>query len=137
MGLFYTKKDNSVNIKYPEKIFHEEKRAPTDHSIKLAKEYEEIIESKIIEKLIVQGNVVNFSIAFQQETLFHKMHIKMKINEKVFKESFNIINPCVDDLMEKVTNWMCEIIILDPIREIALAYASGQKNNYRFIGIKD
>jgi len=31
---------------------------------------------------------------------------------------------------------MCEKIILDPIREIAYAYASGQQNGYRHIGIK-
>ena len=136
MGLLYSHRDNRVTITNPEKIIHEEKRAPTEKSIELAKEYEELIEKKIAEKLIVQGNIVSFSLAFQQENLFHKLHIKMKINENEFIETFIIDNPCVDYLIDKLRNWICNKIILDPIREICVAYVSGQKNSYTYIGMK-
>lgn len=133
MGILSSYRDNSVRIIHPEKIVHEEKRAPTDLSIKLAKECEELIEKKIVEKLIVQGNIVNFTVAFQKELCFSKLHIKMKINENIFTETFNIDNLDLDILIDTLKSWLCEKILLDPIRECVTAYASGQKNNYRYI----
>ncbi len=136
MGLLFSQSDNSVKINHPQKVIHEEKRAPTDMSIQLAKEYEELIEKKICERLMVQGNIVNFSLAIQDDMMGPKFHIKMRINENDFTETFSIINPDMNNLIDRLTKWMCEKIILEPIREIAIAYLSGRQN-YRFIGIEE
>lgn len=134
MGLFYTNVKNETNHKHAEKIFHEEKRAPTDDSIRLYREIEEKIHQSIAQKLIVNNNLFTYSIYFRNDYLNASMGVKIKINENEFSEVFKIDsekNP--DQIVKILKDWLCEKILMNPIRSILEEILSNQMNGYRVI----
>lgn len=135
MGLLWTEIHEQKH--YPQTVTQTvtEKRAPTDDSIQLLKELEEAAEKRIIDKILVDTNVVKYSLVFSQDFLRYKLYLKIKINDYVYEETFSVNE--IDDgskLMDEIQKWVAEKIVMEPLREICTAYASGQQNNYRVIG---
>lgn len=137
MGLLFTSVKNETIHKSPENIFHEVKRAPTNDSIRLAKEYEEKIHSQIAEKLMVNNNLFTYSLAFSQGQLGHThMYVKIKINGEEFSENFNldsfsVVSP--ENVSEKLLTWLCGKILMQPINSILQLYYSNTMMNYSVV----
>lgn len=130
MGLLWS--DNSVKItkNFPETIIHEHKYAPTDESIRLAKEYQEKIESQIAEKLIAHNNICVYTCAIQKSIYYTNLHIKLKINDIEYCECFRFVD--VDSMLEKLRNWMAEKIIMEPFRDILANHYATCSSNYTY-----
>lgn len=136
MGLLFTSVKNETIHKGVEKIFIEEKRAPTDDSIRIYKEMEEKIHSQIAEKLFVKNNLINYSIAFCNSPVYlHPiMYVKIKINDEEFSESFNITHIYdPENLVEILINWLSKKMLMLPIHNIFEAFYSKQLSNYKVI----
>lgn len=140
MGLLWTTVRNETNHKSPERIIHEEKRAATDESIRLAKEYEEKIYSQIAEKLVVNNNLFTFSLAFSRDAyLYTVMYVKIKINDSEYSENFKLdsfseVNP--EKVAETLKKWLSEKILMQPLMSIFEAYYSKNILGYRIIDNK-
>ena len=65
--------DRTVINAGPRYVEHVEKRAPTDESVRLLKEFEEKAQAKVIEAISVEGNgfncVLHFEMDFMSEAL--------------------------------------------------------------------
>jgi hypothetical protein len=126
--------DNHKNeFKYPEKIFHEYKRAPTDESIKLAKEYEEKIHHQIAQKLMVKDNNINFSCALSNnELLIQRLYLKIKINDIEHSEVYTLDFIDNDKIIDIIRNWICNILTLNMSREFFYSY---QTSNFGYLKV--
>jgi hypothetical protein len=134
MGLLFSKHtDQSTHIKYPEKVIHEERRAPTDDSIRLAKEYEEAIEKKIIEKLMVSTNIVDFGMIISEDPLRKYLQIKININGREYDQKFDLYNPNIDKLFEKIKYWIADKILLGPLEAVMVAHCSKYPTGFKHI----
>jgi hypothetical protein len=106
--------DHRVEFKSPEKVFHEYKRAPTDESIRLAKEYEEKIHSQIAEKLMVIDNNINFTCAMSNDAfMMTKLYLKININGVDHSGVVIIDFPDQNKIVDKIRDWICSILTMN------------------------
>ena len=100
-----------------------QKRAPTDESVKLLKEFEEKAESKFCERIDIKTNLLDYTILEYAECLDHwgsKFRYFVKINDKdyqgdiqldryeIMKQPMLLFQEIQKDLAEKISK---EIII--------------------------
>ena len=123
--------NHSTNIKSPEKIYHEEKRAPTDQSIQLAKEYEEKILRSILEKVLVHDNLFEYTVVITDNIMNRILNIKIKINDNEFTNNFNI-GIDVDKTLDKVISWFSGLFLRDVLSDICIGHMQGQQNYKHF-----
>ena len=110
---------HKIHVRHPEKILHEYKRAPTDDSIRILKEYEEKIHSQISEKLLIKDNNIEFSLAFTTDNIMNNRgYVKFTVNGIEHTENFIINTPNPDDIFMKIKNWIIDILSLDITRSL-------------------
>ncbi len=134
----YNKTNVEANTYYPEEVNHNYNRAPTEESIKLAREYEEIIHKQVEEKFFAKNNLFNYTLVFSRDYLTQDpvYYLKICINGQEFSETFRLnqygdTDP--DRLIERFNQWMCSKILHNPIRDSMLAFALGGQTSYKVI----
>ena len=88
MGLFTTHTYRELAVPY-EKTVHEH-RAPTDESIKILREMEEKSRQQIVEKFVVNNNVVNGSVTLFRDAMTdnHECRVRLVLNGDEHTETF-------------------------------------------------
>ena len=90
--MFNTYTDAKTTNYAPDKIEHHEYRAPTDESIRLAKEYEKEITKKIVGQVVFGENVLEFPkgqalyIRRNDASISHDTYICFKLNGKLYEK---------------------------------------------------
>ena len=110
--------DCRTEINYPSTINKVEKRAPTDDSIRLAKEYEDKITSKIIGNITFGNNGIDFpkgnAVIFEDDlrSWAYFVIISFRLNGKFFERKMEISKL---DIMDAKSGSSSEV---DQIRKI-------------------
>lgn len=137
MGLLFTTVKNETINKSPERIILEEKRAPTDESIRIYHEYEDKLRSEIAEKLMVKNNLITYSLAFCNfDNLNPYVYVKFMINGEEHSEKIRINSfdaACPEKIANHIKEWLVDKMTMKPIIDIFNSYYSGKTSGYRII----
>lgn len=103
-----------MSSKFPKciDITHTEKKAPTDESVRLLKEMEKEARSRVSESLIAISNSVKFSMAISPSVIQGcEVHIKLKLNDSEFSESWSSDWMTRDKLFEEISKRISSWIV--------------------------
>lgn len=130
MGLLASHRDNSVKITYPENIYHEEKKAPTDESIRLFNEFRKEALDSILEKILVKDNNIEYTFVVTDYCLMPQYHFKIKINGVEYIKSYDYQKAHFDTekTIDDIVKWIAEMISRDFINELIARRELGYRN---------